>query len=82
MGHNRSLLCSKEPSEPDESNSHCEISGSHGGDYENYSLLRYSALMMEAVCASQMSVSFTGTTRRCIPEGCHLQFIQFPQDPH
>jgi hypothetical protein len=32
-----------------------------------------SALMMEAVSTSETSVSFDGTTRRNIPEDCHLQ---------
>jgi hypothetical protein len=30
------------------------------------------ALMMEAVCASETSVYFSDTTRRYIPESCHL----------
>jgi hypothetical protein len=36
-------------------------------------ILRHAVLMMEAVRASEMSVYFNETTRRYIPEGCHLQ---------
>jgi hypothetical protein len=33
------------------------------------------ALMIKAVRTSETSVYFNGTTRRNIPEGCHIQFI-------
>jgi hypothetical protein len=37
------------------------------------------ALMMEAVHTSETSVYFNETTRRYIPEGCHLQYpVTFP----
>jgi hypothetical protein len=32
----------------------------------------YIVLIMEAVCSSETSVYFKETTRRYIPEGCHL----------
>jgi hypothetical protein len=37
------------------------------------SLVEEIALMMEAVCTSETSVNFYGTTRRNIPKGCHLK---------
>jgi hypothetical protein len=43
------------------------ISGSHGGEYEDNSVL-----MIEAVRISETSVYFE-TIRRYMPEGCHLQ---------
>jgi hypothetical protein len=48
---------------------HCEISGSHCGNYNDYSLLI--ALMMEAVRTSEASVFFNEITVRNIPEGCN-----------
>jgi hypothetical protein len=33
------------------------------------------ALMMEAAIISETSVNFYETTRRNIPEGCHLRII-------
>jgi hypothetical protein len=44
----------------------CEISGSHGGEYEDDSPLGCCAV-------SETSVNFYETTRRSIPEGCHLR---------
>jgi hypothetical protein len=40
---------------------YCEISGSHDGEYKDYSLV-----MMEAVRTSETSVYFNETTRRYI----------------
>jgi hypothetical protein len=48
----------------------------HDDDYDDNSLLGYCVvligLMMERVRTSEMSISFYGTTRRNIPEGCHF----------
>jgi hypothetical protein len=52
----------------------CEISGSHGGEYEVYSL---QGLMIEAVRTSETSVNFNVTTRRYIPEDSKLQMNSF-----
>jgi hypothetical protein len=50
-----------------------EISGSHGGKYEDDCLLGcIIALMMEAVCTSETSIYFNETTWHYIPDGCHL----------
>jgi hypothetical protein len=60
-----------------------EISGSHGGDYEDDSLLGYCvvnmaiAMMMGAVRTSEMSVYFYETTRRNISESCHIHRTMF-----
>jgi hypothetical protein len=43
----------------------CEISGSHGDEYEH-------ALMMQAVRTSETAVYFNKTTRRYIAEGCYI----------
>jgi hypothetical protein len=58
----------------------CEISGSHGGEYNDDSLLSYSpisiiTLMVETVRISETSVYFNETTRHCIPEGCIIRDI-------
>jgi len=45
----------------------CEISGSHGCEYE-----LFTALMMEAVRVSETSVNFNVTTQRYIPEDSKL----------
>jgi hypothetical protein len=46
----------------------CEISSSHGGDFDvQCCLLGYTALMMEAVCTSETSVD-NHFTRQYIPE--------------
>jgi hypothetical protein len=66
----------------------CEISGSHGGEYEHDCLLGCSAvwyrrnfpvltasitaLTMEAVSTYETSVNFYENTRRNIPEDSHL----------
>jgi hypothetical protein len=59
-----------------------EISGSHGGKYEDDCLLVCSlvkltdvseALMMEAVSTPETSVNFYQATWRNIPEDSHLQ---------
>jgi hypothetical protein len=47
-------------------------SGSHGGRYEDDRLLGFITLMMEAVSTSETLVYFSDTTRRHIPEDCHL----------
>jgi hypothetical protein len=57
----------------------CEISDSHGGQYEEDSLLGYNCLMMETVHTSEMSFYFNETTRRYIPKGCHFN-IEFSQN--
>jgi hypothetical protein len=55
-----------------------EISGSHSGEYEDDCFLGYCAvydrlaLMMEEVNTSETIFSFYQTTRRNIPEDCHL----------
>jgi hypothetical protein len=48
-----------------------EISGSHGGDYKDDSLLRYWAVLslMETVSTSETSVNIFKITLRNIPEG-------------
>jgi hypothetical protein len=55
----------------------CEISGSHGGEYENVCLVGRcalrNALMMEAAITYETSVNFYQTTRRNNPEDTHLQ---------
>jgi hypothetical protein len=66
------------------------MSGSHGGEYEDESLLGYSTdevvmfrVMMEAVytsetseavCTSETSIYSKESTRRYVAEGSHLQF--------
>jgi hypothetical protein len=45
----------------------CEISSSHGGEYDQNCLLGYTALMMEAVRTSETSVD-NHFTRQYIPE--------------
>jgi hypothetical protein len=59
-----------------------EISGSHGVEYEDDSLLRYcllpvssSRLMMEAVRTSEKLVSLYETTRLYIRQGWKLQYM-------
>jgi hypothetical protein len=62
----------------------CEISGSHGGEYEDDSLLVRTAsiiLNMEAIRTSETSVYSIETTRRYIPEGSHLQSSNFTARP-
>jgi hypothetical protein len=39
------------------------------------------ALMMEVVHTSETPVNFYNTTRRNIPEGCHLHALPCLQDP-
>jgi hypothetical protein len=53
----------------------CKISGSHGGEYEDTSLLvcvSTIAFMMEAVSTSGQSLNVYQTTRRNNPENSHL----------
>jgi hypothetical protein len=50
-----------------------EILGSHGGEYEDDSLLGYCALMTETVRTPEKSANFYETTRSNIPEGCRLR---------
>jgi hypothetical protein len=49
-----------------------DISGSHGGKYEEDNLLGYCTLMMEAVNTSETSIYFYKITQCNIAEGCHL----------
>jgi hypothetical protein len=53
---------------------HCEILGSHGGEYEDdaASIIMVIALMMEEASTSETSVNFYQTTRRNNPEDSHL----------
>jgi hypothetical protein len=62
-------------SEPYMTFSKKNISGSHGGEYEDGCLLGCCALMMEAGSTSETSVNFYQTTLRNNPEdGCfHVQ---------
>jgi hypothetical protein len=59
--------------------SHCEISGYHGGEYEDGSFLTYSTVNNRGSrstfqrypdngCTSEKSAYFLETTRRSIPE--------------
>jgi hypothetical protein len=48
-----------------------EISGSHGSEYEDASIIR--VLMMKPISTSEMQVNFFQTTLSNIPEDCHLQ---------
>jgi hypothetical protein len=52
----------------------CEVSGSHGGEYEDGCLLGCCAVMMEAVSTSETLVNFYQTTQRNFPEDSHLQY--------
>jgi hypothetical protein len=52
----------------------CEISGSHGGEYEDDSFMGYT-LMMETVRTCETSVFFNEITLRCIAEGCQRQLL-------
>jgi hypothetical protein len=63
----------------------CEISGSHGGDYEDKTSLHYGAaeshkisrfiyLMIEAVRTSETSVYFYEATRRYMAQGSNHLF--------
>jgi hypothetical protein len=51
-----------------------EISGSHGGEYEDGCLLGCCTLMMEAASTSETSVNIYHTTRRTIPEDSQYLF--------
>jgi hypothetical protein len=51
------------------------MSDSRGGKYEDDSRGLIIALMMEAVSTSETSVYFYETTKRNIPEDCHLPRI-------
>jgi hypothetical protein len=51
----------------------CEISGSHGGEYE-WIYEQTDALMMDAVSTSETSIYSDETTRRYILEGFNLRF--------
>jgi hypothetical protein len=52
----------------------CAISGSHGGEYEDESLLGYSALTIEALRTSETSV-YSKTTLRYIQVDSYLNTI-------
>jgi hypothetical protein len=54
-----------------------EISGSHGGEYEDYSLLGLMALMMETVRISETSVFVYVCPRRLLSSKEYL-FIRRP----
>jgi hypothetical protein len=59
-----------------------EISGSHGGEYENdvfwdVEPCSQGALIMEAVGTSGTSINFCHTTRRSTPEDNHRHVVSF-----
>jgi hypothetical protein len=62
-------------------NASCDISGSHGGEYEDDRHLGYCTiiLMMEAVHTSETLVNFYETTWRNIPKGasCSNVIVEF-----